>query len=173
MLDDNQILIKDSCIIFDLFDLGLLQEFFLLKCQFYTTPQVISEITDTRQLYQLNQFVTDGILKVDMGGQIETIQILLEQHTGLSFTDCSVLELSMRMSGIILTADKALRNIATKNHLHHVRGMIWVFSLLLENNLITKEIALEKLDMYPQINNRVPKRELNDLRTHILEGRSY
>lgn len=172
MLDDNQVLIKDSCIIFDLFDLGLLQEFFLLKCQFCTTPQVISEITDTRQLYQLNQFVTGGLLKVDMGGQIETIQILLEQHSGLSFTDCSVLELSMRMNGIILTADKALRNIATKNQLQ-VRGMIWVFTLLLENNLITKEIALEKLDMYPKINNRVPKRELNDLRTYILESHSY
>jgi len=166
MLDDNQILIKDSCILFDLLDLGLLKEFFSLKYEIYTTLYVVSEVTSKSQLDEINQYITAGRLKIDSDGSFETIQTFLENHPGLSLTDCSILELAIRRDGIILSADKTLRNIATRKHLN-VRGMIWVIDLLVEGNVITAKEALEKLKVYPEVNQRVPIKELNEYCTKL------
>jgi len=161
MLDETKILIKDSCILFDLLDLNLVNEFFTLDYEIYTTPQVISEITNEAQLEIINGFVLNRKLKIDKEGSFESIQDLSENYPGLSFTDCSVLELAIRLDGVILSADRTLRNTAIRNSLK-VKGMLWIINLLIETGVISDETALEKIKLYPLVNKRAPLKELNE-----------
>lgn len=161
MLDENKILIKDSCILFDLLDLNLVDEFFTLEYEIFTTPQVISEITKDSQLEKINLIISTGKLKIDKEGTFESIQDLSESYPGLSFTDCSVLELALRLDGIILSSDRTLRNVASRNSLK-VKGMLWIINLLIDSKVITDQLALEKLHLYPIINSRVPKKEIGE-----------
>ena len=65
MLTKYKILINDSCILFDLVDLNLIQDFFQLDYEFYTTPEVIGEITDNNQLSKVKKNISDETLIVD------------------------------------------------------------------------------------------------------------
>ncbi len=158
----SKIFIEDACILFDLLDLNLIDEFFLLECEVFTTPQVLKEIVIESQLIEINKHIKKGNLKVDSLGTIESIQRLFIENDGLSFTDCSVLELATRRNGVLLTADKRLRNEAKRKSLE-VRGMLWVIEWMYDCNIIDGKIALEKLKMYPGINKRLPLKEFNDL----------
>jgi hypothetical protein len=161
--NDFNILVNDSCILFDLFDLDLLNDFFSLGFKFYTTPQVISEITDDGQQVYIQEFIDKGILIIDNYGKFESIQFLYDTFPGLSFTDCSVLELSIRINGILLSSDKGLRNITRSQNIQ-VRGVLWIIKKMVEDGILTKVLAIEKLQYYPRINVRAP---INDIKKLI------
>ena len=50
----NEIVIKNACILFDLVDLNLLEDFFRLDLSAITTPQVIGEITNETQWIEIS-----------------------------------------------------------------------------------------------------------------------
>ncbi len=153
------IVIKDACILFDLIDLDLLEKFYLLDVTPVTTGFVVSEVLDDTQAALLNQGINLGKLTVYNDGDLATIAALSEEHAGLSFADCSVLELSFRVPGLILSADKSLRNEAKRRGLI-VKGLLWVINQLFENQIMSKEECLEKLEQYPLINPRTPKKDI-------------
>ena len=148
--------------LFDLVDLNLLEDFFQLDYQFYTTPQVISEITDEYQLNEIEKYINRNSLIVESSGILESILVIFDKYPGLSFTDSSVLELSIRLNGILLSSDKGLRNITRRNNLE-VKGVLWIITELVNNKIITKETAVHKLKMYPDINLRAPVNEIKKL----------
>lgn len=162
MLNETNILINDSCIIFDLVDLELLQEFFQLEYSFYTTPQVIGEFKDDGQNSEIEQFIHQNTLKVDPYGALELIQNLYDVNSGLSFADCSMLELAIRVNGILLTSDKTLRKISRKNNLE-TRGILWIIVELIEKNIISPQLAIIKLESYHNFNLRIPRNEIREL----------
>jgi len=162
VLNETNILINDSCIIFDLVDLELLQEFFQLDYSFYTTPQVISEFTDDGQISEIEQCIHQKILKIDPYGALETIQNLYDINPGLSFADCSILELAIRVNGILLTSDKSLRKISMKNNLE-IRGILWIIAELIEKEIISTHLAISRLENYHNFNLRIPKTEIRQL----------
>ena len=166
MSDKEEILINDACIFFDLMDLNLLHEFFKLNFRVYTTPLVIGEITDSTQLSIISNYITDEILVVDNNGAFEIIQEINDDHPGLSFADSSVLELAIRIKGSIISSDKALRNESKRRNLT-VRGILWIIETLLERGIITIEIAIEKLKILPEINQRAPLKEISLLTKKI------
>jgi hypothetical protein len=163
---ENKILIKDSCILFDMLDLGLLDQFFLLEFKVFTTSLVISEINNEKQLSCVNPYILNKKLEIDSHGTFESMQELYVGNPGLSYADCSVLELAKRKDGVILSADKSLRKIAIKSELK-VKGMLWIIRQLVENEQISIEVAIEKLKLYPQINSRVPHKEISELINHL------
>lgn len=169
MLDDNNILINDSCVLFDLFDLELLEDFFQLGYKFYTTPQVIMEITDDDQFTEIRQYVDRGVLKIDSTGSLDSIQSLFDHYPGLSFTDSSVLELALRIKGILLSSDKGLRNITKRQNLQ-VRGVLWIIHEMVGSKILSVDLAIEKLQAYPKINMRAPQNEIKKL-IEILQAR--
>lgn len=162
MLGKSKILINDSCVLFDLADLNLLNDFFQLEYSFYTTPQVISEIRDEVQLVEMGKFIDNSSLIVDSNGDFESIQLIYDKYAGLSYADSSVLELAIRLEGILLSSDKALRNISKRINLD-VRGVLWVIKELVIKQMISKETAEMKLKEYPEINIRVPLNEIKKL----------
>ena len=170
MLTKHKILINDSCILFDLVDLYLIQDFFQLDYKFYTTLEVIGEITDNNQLSEVKKYISNETLIVDSMGSFESIQSLFDEYPGLSFADSSVLELATRINGIVLSSDKSLRNISKRRNLN-VKGFLWIIEELLDKKIISRNTAVRKLRIYPDVNIRVPIKEINNLMV-ILERKS-
>lgn len=159
MSSEKEILINDSCILFDLIDLNLIEGFFQLDYNVYTTQMVISEIADDVQLSVISKYISSGSLNIDSEDSFKSIQLLFDKLPGLSYTDCSVLELAIRKKGIIVSSDKGLRNESKRRDLA-VRGILWIIESLLKEKIITIEIALEKLKLLPEINQRSPTKEI-------------
>ena len=166
MLTESRLLVKDSCIIFDLIDLNLLDAFFQLEYVIFTTNQVVNEIKVPDQLAKVNGLISMGKLKIDDEGSLENIYALFNENPGLSFTDCSVLECALRRAGILLSADKSLRNVAKEMNLT-VRGIIWIIEELIHNSIISRESAIKLLKIYPSINKRVPLKEISILLSRL------
>lgn len=165
---NEDIIIKDSCILFDLLDLGLLDDFFKLPFQAYTTLLVIGEVEDEEQKWAVNRHVTEGRIKVDGAGAYEAIAAIMAISPGLSFTDGSVLELADRMQAVILSADGILRKIGRQQNFT-VRGTLWVIEEMCNKQILSVEVAIAKLELYPKINERVPKLEITALIAKLKE----
>lgn len=166
MSDKKEIVIKDACILFDLVDLNLLEDFFQLDVSAFTTPQVIGEITDEAQWEEVSKFINNGKLQIDADGEFEIIAALYDEHPGLSIPDSSVLELAIRKDAIIYSSDGSLRKISIKKNLP-VRGVLWIVEELHTKEFLSREIAVEKLNLYKEINQRAPIKEINSLITKL------
>lgn len=139
-----------------------MEDFFRLGLIGFTTPQVIAEITNDEQWEEIYAHINNGQLIIDNTGEYEMIIKIAEQHAALSIADSSVLELAIRKDAIILTSDSGLRKISiTKNV--KVRGMLWLIEELYLKRIIAVELALQKLQMYNEINTRAPFKEIENL----------
>lgn len=127
--DSNNILINDSCILFDLVDLNLLDDFFQLEFSYYTTSSVIEEVVDDSQMSLIKAYISKKKLIVDNQGLLESIESIYDLYPSLSFTDSSVLELTERKKGILLSSDKSLRKISKQNGIN-VKGLLWIIRTL-------------------------------------------
>ena len=67
---------------------------------------------------------------------------------------------SRKLSGALLTGDGKLRKQAAKDGLE-VRGILFIFDELLKQKLIGFKVAIEKITTLYQINNRLPKKEID------------
>ena len=161
--DKKDIAIKDACILFDLVDLNLLEDFFQLELIVFTTPQVIGEITNNAQLGEINKQINKGKLVIDSNGDFNEIFNIYNEFPGLSVADSSVLELAKRRNAIVFSSDGSLRKISTRQNLV-VRGILWIIEEMCNKNLITVVEALEKIEGYISINQRpAPKLEIEKL----------
>ena len=165
--DSNNILINDSCILFDLVDLNLLDDFFQLEFSYYTTSSVIEEVVDDSQMSLIKAYISKNKLIVDNQGLLESIESIYDLYPSLSFTDSSVLELTKRKKGILLSSDKSLRKISKQNGIN-VKGLLWVIRNLVEMNVISSEKAIERLNLYPQINVRAPIKEIKKCKQELM-----
>lgn len=164
--DKREIIIKDACILFDLVDLNLLQDFFQLEFIALTTPQVIGEITNEVQWAEISKYVDNGKLQVENNGTYEAIASLKYENPGLSLPDCSVLELALRKNAIVYSSDGSLRKTSIKKQLT-VRGILWIIDELLSKMIINDETAIKKLIKYEKINDRAPVKDIQLLLTKI------
>ena len=166
MSDKKQIVIKDACILFDLVDLNLLKDFFQLEVIALTTPQVIGEITNEIQWNEISKFIESGQLEIDADGEYGAIQELYDEYSGLSLPDCSVLELAIRKDAIIYSSDGSLRKIATRRNLS-VRGVLWIVEELHYKGFLSSIESIEKLNLYENVNERAPVKEIKNLISKI------
>jgi hypothetical protein len=163
----DKILISDACALFDLIDLELLEYFFQLNYDIYTTIMVVGEIINPDQRKIISEHIEKGSLRIDDSGTLDEINNIFDTHPGLSYTDCSILELAIRINADIISSDKGLRNEAKRRNLA-ARGILWILNILLEKEIISRDFALEKLKIYPKINKRAPISEIEYL-IHKLE----
>lgn len=162
MLDKREIVIKDACVLFDLVDLGLLDYFFNLELNAFTTAQVIGEITNEKQYEAIDTYLKNGKLKIDSNGILDEITKINRNYAGLSLTDSSVLELAIRKEAIVYTSDGGLRKATVKEGME-VRGILWIIEELFKMTLLSQEEAISKLKAYESINQRAPINEIKKL----------
>lgn len=157
--NENHIIIKDACILFDLIDLDLIDHFFEMDFIVLTTQAVIDEITDPRHSEIVIKHIDLGNISIDQFSNDGFIIDLYSEHKGLSLTDCSVIDLASRTGGILLSSDGSVRKISKKHNID-VHGLIWVVEILIESAVISQRKAIETLLRYLDINCRAPKKRL-------------
>jgi hypothetical protein len=81
-------------------------------------------------------------------------------RTNLSLTDCSVWYYAKMNNYILLTGDRKLRTASVFDGVE-VHGVIYVFDTLVELDMISRQVAVEKLQQLYSINPRLPKEEID------------
>jgi len=156
-----KIVINDANILIDLVKLDLLDLFSNLNFELHTTDFVYEELNE-EQKSPVSKLYDNGILNIIETTEIsdfQNITALLNSSSGLSFEDCSVWYYSKLLSGTLLTGDGKLRKQVSKEGIE-VRGIIYVFDELLKQNLLDFAVAVEKIEQLSQLNNRLPKIEI-------------
>ncbi len=153
-----KILINDACVLFDLIDLNLIEKFFEQDNEFITSLNIYNEFTKTEQKKIIDQYIHSGKLAIDKNAELSQIISFVNKHSVLSYSDCSILELSIRLNAVLITSDKSLRKIASQ-YLVDVMGILGVIYKLFENALISGDAAIIKLNEYMEINERTPIKE--------------
>jgi rRNA-processing protein FCF1 len=161
----KKIVVNDTNIFIDLYEVGLLEEFFSLPWEVHTTDFVMLELQREGQHATVARYKSDKRLVVPVLEAKELLEIggLYQQYvnrTNLSLTDCSVWYYAKVNNYILLTGDRKLRASSTYDGVE-VHGVIYVFDNLVELNMISRHIAVEKLQQLYIINPRLPKEEVD------------
>ena len=160
----KKIVVNDTNVFIDLYEVGLLEEFFSLPWEVHTTDFVMLELQKEGQHETVARYKTDKRLVVPVFEAKEMLEIgnLFQQYvnrTNLSLTDCSVWYYAKVNNYILLTGDRKLRTTSVLDGVE-VHGVIYVFDALVEFNMISRQVAVEKLQQLYVINPRLPKEEI-------------
>lgn len=157
------IVINDTNIFLDLYDVDLLDTFFQLPLQVHTVDFVVDEIKRPAQRVVIQQLISQGMLVVKdfPSASIPNLfQFNVECGGNLTLTDSTVIFYALSLSGCrILTGDRQLRNRAEERGIA-VSGILYVFDQLVEHGLLPPSEAAQKLEALFKINTRLPKREI-------------
>ncbi len=155
----KRIAIQDANILIDLINCGLLGHVLSLDFKFFTTSIIRAELI-AHQDSVLNSYVEKGKIEV-ISISSEEFTIILEltsKYSKLSSQDCSALYYSEKLDALLLTGDKALRNVAESLNLN-VRGIFWLLDQLVENLIITQREGCHFLKNLMITNKRLPMEE--------------
>lgn len=154
---DMKLVIADVSVLFDLFHIKALKEFFELDFEICTTIYVFNEIVLQEQI--------DGFELYSNSGQLKILELLPEEEEFVynfrskrnlrSIPDKTLLWKSMQMRCILLTCDYKLRKEGEDNGIE-VHGSIWVVSELVSQMIIGEQKAIEYLEHLKTVNNRLP-----------------
>jgi len=141
-----------------------LEQFFSLPWDVHTTDFVMLELQKEGQHETVARYKTDKRLVVPVFEAKEMLEIgnLFQQNmnrTNVSLTDCSVWYYAKVNNYILLTGDRKLRTTSILDGVE-VHGVIYVFDALVEFNMISRQVAVEKLQQLHVINPRLPKEEI-------------
>lgn len=154
-----KIIINDANILIDLFHLDLLDMFFKLKdFDIRTTDFVFNELYE-EQKEVLKQFVETHSFQLIESNErdLQMIFTLFNETKGLSIPDCSVMYFANKEQGILLTGDGKLRSQSLKKGVE-VKGILYIFDILLLSELISFEMAIYKIEQLYQKNQRLPQK---------------
>ena len=147
------IVVNDANVLIDLVKLKLLPHFFSLNLVFHTSSLILEELHQ-EQRDQLQEFIDNGnlnVLELSADEISQVIDLQLEKPQ-LSEQDCSAIICAKKVNGELLTSDNNLRKFAkTKNVV--VRGHLWVFDLMIDEQKITGAIAIAKLNELRKVIN--------------------
>lgn len=160
----KKIVVNDTNVFIDLYEVGLLDEFFSLPWEVHTTDFVMLELLREGQHDTVARYKADQRLIVPVFQSEEMLEIgnLFQQSlnkTNLSLTDCSVWYYAKVNNYILLTGDRKLRTTSAYDGVE-VHGVIYVFDRLVELNVISRQVAVKKLQQLYRINPRLPKEEI-------------
>lgn len=158
------IVVNDTNIFIDLYSVGCLEAFFQLPISVHTVDFVMNEIKDFAQLKAIGEYVeskqlTIGRFTAEELGDVYTLFATAEGN--VSLTDCAVWHYAKSHNYILLTGDKQLRNRASESHVT-VRGILYVFDLLMEHKILSTEDIVAKLRKLQEVNLRLPKKLIQE-----------
>ena len=161
----KKIVVNDTNVFIDLYEVGLLEDFFSLPWEVHTTDFVMLELQRVGQHETVARYISDKRLVVPVLESKEMLDIanLYQQYvnrTNLSLTDCSVWYYAKANNYILLTGDRKLRTASVFDGVE-VHGVIYVFDRLVEVDMISRQVAVEKLQQLNSINPRLPKEEID------------
>lgn len=155
------IVVNDACLLIDLIDIDLFDQFLRLDLQAHITLSVLSELEGDEYYKPIQESINRGKLKLNKltaDDQSEIEHLMYKHSSRLSEPDCSCLYLAQKMNATILTCERLLTQTAKSIGID-VHGSLWVLDQLIYSSIIPKKIAHRKLVELMSINNRLPKKE--------------
>src|SRR6266478_6066516 len=136
-----KVAVKDACVLIDLANGGLLDAWFQLGIETFTTDLVLRQVKAEHQWKIVSPFVEAGLLKVQTlsGDQLHRMNQSLE-GSRIGIEDRTVLFLAIEQDAILITGDRRLRIEATARKLD-VRGLLWVLDELVGRGAIAPKLA--------------------------------
>jgi predicted nucleic acid-binding protein len=159
-----KVVITDVSVLFDLFHLQVLNEFFSLELEIYTTDFIYNEILITEQKQEFASFELQKklhIFKINPEEE-EEIRRMKVIRANRSFPDKTLLWKARQLNCAFLTCDNALRKEAIHLGLE-VHGSLWVIEQLRKENLKTNNECIGLFDHLKTINTRLPLDEIDKL----------
>ena len=150
--------INDANILMDIVKLDLVEAFLALEFDLYTTDFVFAEMEPEQQEVLESEVLTKITADEE---EMSDIFNLTEEHTGLSYEDCSAWYFAQKMDGILVTGDGKLRTKASASGIE-VRGMIYIIEQIKVQGLLPIATCTEKLRLLKQINDRLPMAEIDN-----------
>ena len=157
----KKVVVNDTNVFIDLFDIGLLEGLFSLPWEVHTTELVMLELQREGEAETVNRYKEEGRLHVPVFSPKEMMQIVAllppdRSHSDISITDCSVWYYAKKNNYALLTGDRKLRRVSESDNVE-VHGIIYVFDSLKEAGIISAREAAAKLRQLYSINPRLPK----------------
>lgn len=153
------IAVNDANIFIDLFEIDLIDTFFKLKLDMHTTNLVMNELDLEQKLALENQVTTKKLIVKKLNEkELENLNANEISSSKLTKQDVSVYAYAKELKATILTSDNRLRK-AAKEKGFEVHGILWVFETMIDEKLITKKKAIEKLIELMKINTWLPMNE--------------
>ena len=161
-----RIIVEDTNIIIDLFNVVLLKKKKKMDIVFHTTEFVIKEIKRPEQRSTLKGLISNEELKMVVFNIEEMLQLAnLEEEcrstNNLSTADCSVVLLAERLGCRLLTADQKLVHFAQSRGLV-ASGFLWLTDKMVEKGIVSPKDMVEYLNRYLETNKRAPEKEVNE-----------
>lgn len=139
-----KIAITDACVFIDLHDIELTTDFFSLDLEVHTSLDVMYELYETHRSF-LSEYLDSGKLILHNLTEQDRSQILGENYPkSLSEIDKTVLHLALQLDAIVLSSDRVVRNFAKTKQLEF-HGILWIFERLVDEQVLSTEIACIKL----------------------------
>lgn len=151
-----KVAVKDACVLIDLANGGLLDAWFQLGIETFTTDLVIRQIRQADQWGTVSTFVEAGTLHVESltGDQLERMTTALADLR-IGVEDQSVLFLAIERKAVLLTGDRRLR-IAAGKHGVEVRGLLWILDELVARAALPPALAALRLQSMRDSGARLP-----------------
>jgi hypothetical protein len=153
--------VTDANIFIDLIKLQMLALLFGLDMEIHTTKEIVDQLNDD-QFVHLTKFIGSQHLQVHYLSAAQLQEVIeLTAPRALELADKSVAWLSLQLAAMVLTGDGPLRKYCQTKHLE-VRGIIWLFDVIVEKGLLSPHSAAEKMESLLRFNNRLPKDECSN-----------
>lgn len=155
---EERMIISDVSVLFDLLSVGLLDTFFALPWDIYTTDMVIAEMGKLGQKECADRFLKNKKLSVITFEFNELLKIKKKKETyqnNASMADMSVCYYAKKVNGRLLTDDRTLRTVAESDGVQ-VFGILYVFDKMVECNILSYDEAAENLEALISINGCIP-----------------
>jgi hypothetical protein len=131
---------------------------FRIDIEIHTTKEIVDQLNDDQLVY-LTEFIDSRHLQVHNQSAAQLQEVIeLAAPRALELADKSVAWLSLQLAATVLTGDGPLRKYCQTKHLE-VRGIIWLFDVIVEKGLLSPQSAAEKMESLLRFNNRLPKDE--------------
>jgi predicted nucleic acid-binding protein len=159
-----KLIITDVSVLFDLYQLGILTEFFALKAEISTTSFVYNEIVVANQVNEFEVYKRSQKLNVIAltEKEQEAVSQFKTKRNLKSMPDKTMLWKSIQLRCALLTCDKKLK-LEAKDHGIEVHGSIWVIEKLVEEKILETTKAITFLNTLMTINDRLPQDEIDKL----------
>ena len=157
-----KLIITDVSVLFDLYQLEILPEFFALKAEISTTSFVYNEIVIANQVVEFEVYKRSQKLNVIMltDEEQDAVNRFATKRNLKSLPDKTMLWKSIQLNCALLTCDRKLK-LEAKEHGVEVHGSIWVIEKLVEENILDKSKAIALLEQLKTVNDRLPMEEID------------
>ena len=157
------VVVSDTNIFIDLYNVDLLDEFFSLDIEIHTTDFVMNELIVEKQKKKIMEYHDRLFLKKFNAKELLELisfQHNLEKDTNVSVQDCSVWKYAQENDYMLLTGDRKLRGLAIKEGTN-VCGILYLFDKMVEEHIISPQKACEKILQLKKQNVRLPSKEID------------